>query len=92
MTNNQKQEIINEVTRLFRNKQWFNGAGFMTDPTLLSDKTEKLVVAYNYHPALEMREVREILARFPVQYELKDIRNVLPDSQQGDDLPSHMRH
>ena len=91
MTNNQKQAIINDVTNVFRNKQWFNGAGFMKDATMLGDNTEKLIIAYNYHPALEMKEVKEAMARFPVQYELRDIRSVLPNSQQNDDLPSHMK-
>jgi hypothetical protein len=80
-----KQQIINEVTSFFSNKQWFNGAGF-------SDAMEpdKLIVAYNYYPAFELVEVKTALMKWPVQYELKDIRVLMPGSQK-DDVPPYVR-
>ncbi len=81
MDRQQKQQIVNEVTNHFRNKQWFNGAGFVED---------RLIVAYNYYPAFEMVEVKTSLLRWGCEYELKDIRVVLPGSQK-DDVPSYIR-
>ena len=83
MDKQQKQRIINEVTDEFRRRQWFNGCGFINDD-------ESLTIAYNYYPAFELKEIKENMAKYPVRFELKDIRTVMPGSQK-DDVPSHMR-
>lgn len=82
MDKSQKQTIINEATNHFRSKQWFNGAGF---------DGERLVIAYNYYPAFELTEVKTALLKWGCEYELKDIRAVLPGSQR-DDVPPHVKH
>jgi hypothetical protein len=51
---------------------------------------DKLIVAYNFYPALELVEFKSTMSRFGVEYELKDIRNIMPDAP-NDDIPSHMR-
>lgn len=79
MTKSQKQQIINEVTHIFKNKQWFNGAGF--------PEGDRLIIAYNYYPAFELVEVRTALSKLVVEYELKDIRVILPGSQKDDQPP-----
>ena len=81
MTNERKQQIINEVTNHFRNKQWFNGAGFTEDT---------LIVAYNYYPAFELAAIKTKLLPYGNSYELKDIRNILPNAQK-DDVPPYVR-
>jgi len=83
LTKSQKQDIINKVTAALKTKQWFNGAGFVED---------RLVVAYNYYPAFEALEFRKtISALCPVEWEMKDIRTILPLTRQDDDIPSHMQ-
>jgi hypothetical protein len=84
MDKQRKQQIINEVTSRFQHKQWFNGAGF-------EPNTDRLIIAYNYYPAFELVELKSALLNCGVEYELKDIRVVLPGSQK-DDVPSHIRH
>ena len=81
MDKSQKQQLINTVTDVFRNRQWFNGAGYIN---------ETLVIAYNYYPAFEIKEIKETMIKVGVQYEMQDIRNVMPGSQR-DDVPSHVR-
>jgi hypothetical protein len=81
MNNNDKQKIINDVTNVLRNRQWFAGAGF---------ENETLIIAFNFYPAFEILEVKEAAARYGVQYELKDIKHLRPDLQH-DDVPSYMR-
>ena len=82
MDKSSKQNIINQVTRNFSNKQWFNGAGFPDG--------DKLVVAYNYYPAFELVAIKSYLSQIGVEYELRDIRQVLPGSQK-DEVPSYIR-
>jgi hypothetical protein len=81
MDRQQKQTIINEVTNFFRNKQWFNGCGFTQDT---------LIIAYNYYTAFELKDVKEAMIKFGVQFEMKDIRVVLPGSQK-DDVPPYIK-
>ncbi len=81
MEKSKKQTIIDGVTNHFRNKQWFNGAGF---------NENTLIIAYNYYPAFELLEIKESLQKVGVEYELKDIRSVLPGSQK-DDVPPYVR-
>jgi hypothetical protein len=82
MDKSSKQNIINQVTRNFSNKQWFNGVGFPDG--------DKLVVAYNYYPAFELVAIKSYLSQIGVEYELRDIRQVLPGSQK-DEVPSYIR-
>lgn len=82
MDKSKKQQIINEVTARFQHKQWFNGAGFPDG--------DKLVVAYNYYPAFELVEIKSYLAKTGVEYDLRDIRNVLPGSQK-DEIPPYIK-
>jgi hypothetical protein len=81
MEKQQKQALINEVTQIFKNRQWFNGAGF---------PEETLIIAYNYYPAFELKDIKEALLKYGVQFELKDIRNILPNSNR-DDVPNYIR-
>lgn len=82
MDKSKKQQIINQVTAHFSNKQWFNGAGFPDG--------DKLVVAFNYYPAFELVAIKTYLSTTGVEYELRDIRNVLPGSQR-DDTPPYIK-
>lgn len=81
LTKSAKQRIVNGATAALKNRQWFNGAGFNGD---------RLIIAYNYYPAFELREAKELISSFGVEYELVDIRTVMPNSQ-NDDIPSHMK-
>jgi hypothetical protein len=81
MDKTQKQQIINEVTSHFRNKQWFNGAGF---------QDENLIIAYNFYPALDLKYIQESMHKFGISFALKDIKVVLPGSQK-DDVPPYIR-
>jgi len=81
MDRQQKQNIINSVTEQFKRRQWFNGCGF---------DGEKLVIAYNYYPAFELVSLKTELVKYGVEYELKDIRVVMPGSQK-DDVPSYIK-
>jgi hypothetical protein len=81
MDRQQKQKIINDVTEEFKKRQWFNGCGFDGD---------RLVIAYNYYPAFELVQFKSAMLRYGVEYELKDIRVIMPGSQK-DDVPSYMR-
>jgi hypothetical protein len=81
MTKQEKQNIINAVTNTFRGRQWFNGAGFNDD---------RLIIAYNYYPAFELTSIKTEMLKFGVQYDLEDIRKVLPGSQ-TDDYPDHIK-
>lgn len=81
MDKQKKQVIIYEVTDHFRNKQWFNGAGFEED---------RLIIAYNYYPAFELAEIKTALLRWGCQYEMKDIRVLMPGSQK-DDVPPYIK-
>lgn len=76
-----KQQIINDVTNFFKPKQWFNGAGFEQDT---------LIIAYNFYPAFEMKDIKEALLRIGTHFEMRDIRVILPGSQK-DDVPSYIR-
>ena len=81
MDKQQKQRIINAVTEEFKPRQWFNGCGFDGD---------RLIIAYNYYPAFELVPFKSAMLKYGVEYEMKDIRVVLPGSQK-DDVPSYMR-
>lgn len=81
MEKSAKQNIINQVTQHFSNKQWFNGAGFPDG--------DKLVVAYNYYPAFELVAIKSYLSQIGVEYELRDIRQILPGSQK-DEVPPYI--
>lgn len=81
MDRQQKQRIINGVTEELKPRQWFNGCGFEGD---------RLIIAYNYYPAFELVAFKTAMLKYGVEYELKDIRVVLPGSQK-DDVPSYIK-
>lgn len=83
MTNYEKQQIINDVTNVFRGKQWFNGAGFVNNG-------DKLTIAYNFYPALDLKDIKEKMSLFNVEYELRDIETVKPGSRKND-IPSYIK-
>jgi hypothetical protein len=78
----QKQNIINSVTDEFKRRQWFNGCGFEGD---------RLVIAYNFYPAFELVDFKSSMMKYGVEYDLKDIRVVVPGSRK-DDIPDYMKH
>lgn len=81
MDRQKKQSIINAVTEEFKRRQWFNGCGFDDD---------RLVIAYNYYPAFELVQFKSAMLKYGVEYDLKDIRVVMPGSQK-DDVPSYIK-
>jgi len=84
MTNHEKQNIIGRVTQLLARRPWFNGAGFPD-----KDNTDKLIIAFNYLPILEMKEFKEAMLGIQCEYELRDIKNLQPNNHR-DDVPSHI--
>ncbi len=82
MNRQDKQNIINSVTNEFRGRQWFNGAGFEGD---------KLIIAYNYYPALEMFNIKESLVKYNIEYGFKDIRDIMPNGRKNDDIPNYIK-
>lgn len=85
MTNEQRQQIQTGVDNFFRNRTWFAGSGFK-DPVY----PDKLIIAYNFFPAFDLVDFKTNMLKFGVEYELKDIRVVLPNSHR-DDIPSYIR-
>jgi hypothetical protein len=81
LNNSQKQTIINNVTQEFKRRQWFNGCGF---------DGNKLIIAYNFYPAFELVNFKTEMIKYGVEYELKDIRVVMPGSQKSD-IPPYIR-
>jgi hypothetical protein len=77
----QKQKLINDVTNYFRNRTWFNGAGF---------EGETLIVAYNFYPALDIKFIKEAMQHFGIHFDLRDIKSILP-GQNKDDVPPYVR-
>lgn len=81
MDKSHKQSIINAVTNEFKKRQWFNGCGFEGD---------RLIVAYNFYPAFELVDFKSAMTKYGVEYDLRDIRNIIPGSQK-DDVPPYIR-
>ena len=74
LTKSQKQQIINDITNHFRRCQWFNGVGFMGSREGYLQET--IVIAFNFYPVLELKDVKEYMLQYDIPYELKDYEKI----------------
>jgi len=91
LTKQEKQRIQDTVINTFRDKQWFNGAGWVKDVSITSNSEDKFIIAFNYYPALDAMYIKEMMMKIGVEYELRS-KSAIPGGENNDDLPSHMRH
>lgn len=92
LTKQDKQRIQDAAVQAFQHRQWFYGAGWIKDMTIKNNSEDKFVIAFNYHPALDMMYIKEVMMKIGVEYELRSRSSVPGGENTGDDLPSHMRH